>query len=124
MKFYVCRHCGNVVTRLTSSGVPTLCCGEEMQVLEAGVVDAAVEKHVPAVSVDGNTVRVNVGAVTHPMTEEHFIQWVALETQQDAQVHWLRPGEAPEAVFALAEGQTAKAVYAYCNLHSLWKAEL
>ena len=95
-----------------------------MTELKAGVTDAAVEKHVPAVSVENGVVRVNVGSVTHPMTEEHFIQWVAVETERDALVHWLNPGETPEAVFALAEGQQAKAVYAYCNLHGLWKAEL
>ena len=124
MKFYICKHCGNVVTKLTSSGVPIQCCGEPMQLLEAGVTDAAVEKHVPAVSVEGRTVKVNVGSVPHPMTAEHFIEWVALETEQGAQIHCLHPQEAPAAVFALAEGQTAKAVYAYCNLHGLWKADL
>lgn len=124
MKFYICRHCGNVVTKLTSAGVPLKCCGEELQLLEAGVTDAAVEKHVPAVTVEGNLVKVFVGSVTHPMTAEHSILWVALETERDALIHWLNPGEAPEAVFALAEGQTAKAVYAYCNLHGLWKQDL
>ena len=102
MKFYICKHCGNVITKLTSAQVPVKCCGEDMQLLEAGVTDAAVEKHVPAVTVEGNLVKVSVGSVTHPMTAD----------------------EAPEAVFALAEGQTAKAVYAYCNLHGLWKKDL
>ena len=91
-------------------------------VLEAGVTDAAQEKHVPAVTVEGSLVKVDVGSVTHPMTAEHFIQWVVVETERDALIHWFHPEEAPEVVFALAEGQTAKAVYAYCNLHSLWKA--
>ncbi|SFP92898.1 superoxide reductase [Oscillibacter sp. PC13] len=124
MKFYICRHCGNVVTKLTSSGVPVKCCGEDMQLLEAGVTDAAVEKHVPVVTVEGSLVKVNVGSVTHPMTAEHLIQWVALEMEQGAQIHWLHPEETPEAVFALPEGGKAKSVYAYCNLHGLWKAEL
>ena len=124
MKFYVCKHCGNIVTKLSSSGVPLKCCGQNMELLEAGVVDAAVEKHVPAVSVENGLVKVAVGAVTHPMTDEHYISWVALETERGAYVQWLNPGEAPEVVFALAEGQSAKAVYAYCNLHGLWKAEL
>lgn len=124
MKFYICKHCGNIVTKLTSVGVPLKCCGEELQLLEAGVTDAAVEKHVPAVTVEGNVVKVSVGSVTHPMTAEHSILWVALETEKGASIQWLNPGEAPEAVFALAEGQTAKAVYAYCNLHGLWKRDL
>ena len=124
MKFYICEHCGNIVTKLTSSGVPIKCCGENMTLLEAGVTDAAVEKHVPAVTVEGNLVKVVVGSVVHPMAEEHHIAWIALETERDAYIHWLQPGEAPEAVFALAEGQKAVAVYEYCNLHGLWKAEL
>ena len=124
MKFYVCEHCGNIVTKLTSAGVPIQCCGEPMKLLEAGVTDAAVEKHVPAVTVDGNLVKVVVGSVVHPMAEEHHIAWIALETERDAYIHWLKPGEAPEAVFALAEGQKAVAVYEYCNLHGLWKADV
>lgn len=124
MKFYVCEHCGNIVTKLTSAGVPIKCCGEDMKLLKAGVTDAAVEKHVPAVTVDGNLVKVVVGSVVHPMAEEHHIAWIALETERDAYIHWLKPGEAPEAVFALAEGQKAVAVYEYCNLHGLWKADV
>lgn len=124
MKFYICRHCGNIVTKLTSSKVPLHCCGQPMELLEAGVTDAAVEKHVPVVSVEGNLVKVAVGSVPHPMVEEHFIQWVAVETERDALIHWFHPGEAPEAVFALAPGQQVKAVYEYCNLHGLWKKEL
>ena len=112
MKFYICKHCGNIVTKLTSAGVPIKCCGENMVLLEAGVTDAAVEKHVPAVT------------VAHPMTAEHYIPWVALETETSASVEWLQPEQAPEVVFALAEGQKPKAVYAWCNLHGLWKAEL
>ena len=124
MKFYICEHCGNIVTKLTSAGVPIQCCGENMVELQAGVKEAAVEKHVPAVSVEGNLVKVSVGSVAHPMTEEHYIPWVALETERSASIHWLNPSDAPEVVFALAEGQTAKAVYAWCNLHGLWKTEL
>ncbi|WP_417044431.1 desulfoferrodoxin family protein [Dysosmobacter sp.] len=124
MKFYICRHCGNIITKLTSSKVPLHCCGQPMELLEAGVTDAATEKHVPVVTVEGNLVKVAVGAVPHPMVEEHFIQWVAVETERDALVHWFHPGEAPEAVFALAEGQQVKAVYEYCNLHGLWKKDL
>lgn len=124
LKVYICKHCGNVITKLTSSQVPVQCCGEDMQLLEAGVTDAAVEKHVPVVTVSGSTVTVEVGTVAHPMTAEHFIQWVVVETERDALIHWFHPGEEPRAVFALAEGQQAKAVYAYCNLHGLWKAEV
>lgn len=124
MKFYICKHCGNIVTKLTDAGVPLVCCGEPMSLLEAGVTDAAVEKHVPVVTVEDRQVKVSVGAVTHPMTEEHSIPWVVLEMESGFAVEHLRPNQAPEAVFALADGQTAKAVYAWCNLHGLWKTEL
>jgi len=124
MKFYICEHCGNIITKLTSTGVPIKCCGANMVELEAGVKEASLEKHVPSVTVEGNLVKVAVGSVAHPMTEEHYIPWVALETEKGASIQWLNPSDAPEVVFALAEGQTAKAVYAWCNLHGLWKTEL
>lgn len=124
MKFYVCKHCKNLVTLLHESGVPMMCCGEKMTELVPGTSDGAFEKHVPAVSVDGNTVTVKVGEVEHPMLENHYIQWVVLETKNGAQIHYLKPGEKPEAVFVLAEGDEALAAYEYCNLHGLWKKEL
>lgn len=124
MKFYVCKHCKNLVTLLHESGVPMMCCGEKMTELVPGTSDGAFEKHVPAVSVDGNTVTVKVGEVEHPMLENHYIQWVVLETKNGAQIHYLKPGEKPEAFFALAEGDEAIAAYEYCNLHGLWKKEL
>ena len=124
MKFYVCKHCKNLVTLLHESGVPMMCCGEKMTELVPGTSDGAFEKHVPAVSVDGNTVTVKVGEVEHPMLENHYIKWVVLETKNGAQIHYLKPGEKPEAVFALAEGDEAIAAYEYCNLHGLWKKEL
>ena len=124
MKFYICEHCGNIITKLSSSGVPIKCCGQNMVELQAGVKEASLEKHIPAVTVEGNLVKVAVGSVAHPMTDEHYIPWVALETEKGASIQWLNPDEAPEVVFALAEGQTAKAVYAWCNLHGLWKTEL
>lgn len=124
MKFYVCKHCKNLVTLLHESGVPMMCCGEKMTELVPGTSDGAFEKHVPAVSVDGNTVTVKVGEVEHPMLENHYIQWVVLETKNGAQIHYLKPGEKPEAIFALAEGDEAIAAYEYCNLHGLWKKEL
>ncbi len=122
MKFYVCEHCGNLVTFLHSAGVPVMCCGQKMTELVPGTVDAAVEKHIPVVDVQGNVVSVKVGAVEHPMIPEHFIQWIALETSQGSQIKYLKPGEKPEAAFALAEGEAVVGVYAYCNLHGLWKA--
>ena len=124
MKFYICKHCKNLVTLLHESGVPMVCCGEKMTELVPGKSDGAFEKHVPAVSVDGNAVTVKVGEVEHPMLENHYIQWIVLETKRGAQIHYLKPGEKPEAAFMLAEGDEAIAAYEYCNLHGLWKKEL
>lgn len=122
MKFYVCEHCGNIITKLTDSGVPVMCCGQKMTEMVPGTTDAAVEKHVPVVTVDGQTVKATVGSVEHPMAEEHFIEWIVLETKQGVQYKQLKPGEKPEATFVLAEGDEVVAVYEHCNLHGLWKA--
>ena len=123
MKFYVCAHCGNIITFVKSSGVPVMCCGEKMQEIIPGTVDAAVEKHLPVVSVEGSQVTVQVGSVEHPMLPEHFIEWIVLETSTGSQMKALTPGEKPQAVFALADGEKAVAAYAYCNLHGLWKSK-
>lgn len=122
MKFYRCEHCGNIVTFLNNVGVPVMCCGQKMTELVPGTVDASVEKHVPVVSRENGAVKVNVGAAEHPMLAEHYIQWIALETKQGCQVKYLSAGQKPEAAFALAQGDEVVAVYAYCNLHGLWKA--
>lgn len=121
-RFYKCSHCGNIIEKIEDKGVPVVCCGEKMEELIPGTVDAAVEKHVPQYSVEGNLVKVAVGSVEHPMIPEHFIQWVSLQTKQGTQLKKLSPGEKPEVVFALAEGDSMEAVYAYCNLHGLWEA--
>ena len=122
MKFYRCDHCGNIVTFVHNSGVPVMCCGQKMTELVPGTVDAAQEKHVPVVQVQGASVHVQVGAVAHPSRPEHFIQFIALETNQGSQIKYLQPGQAPQADFALAPEEQVVAVYEYCNLHGLWKA--
>ncbi|MDF2904771.1 MAG: hypothetical protein K0R34_92 [Herbinix sp.] len=122
-KFYRCKHCGNIVGMIHNSGVPVVCCGEEMEELVANTVDASKEKHVPAVSIVGNTVKVDVGTIPHPMEEKHFIQWIYLQTKNGGQRKGLKPGSEPTAVFALDNDEVV-AVYEYCNLHGLWKTEL
>lgn len=123
MKYYICRHCGNIITFANQSGVPIFCCGEAMEELIPGTTDAAVEKHVPVITQEGNTVTVCVGSAPHPMLEEHFIEWISLETREGYQHKELNPGEEPKAVFALSEEDSVVAAYAYCNLHGLWKSE-
>ena len=121
--FYICNKCGNIVEKIHNSGAPLVCCGEKMHNLEAGVVEASREKHIPVVSVSGNVVSVDVGSVSHPMAEEHSILWIALETDKGVVRKHLKVGEAPKAVFALTDEKPIK-VYAYCNLHGLWMAEI
>ncbi len=122
-KFYICRHCGNLIGMINDSGVPVVCCGEKMQALVPNTEDAAQEKHVPSVTVDGDVVKVNIGSAPHPMLDAHYIEWVYVQTENGGQRKALKPGDAPEAVFALKDDK-AVAVYAYCNLHGLWKTEL
>ncbi len=122
MKFYRCKHCGNIIAYVTDKGVPVVCCGEKMEEIIPGTTDAAVEKHVPVISLNGNTVTVSVGSVAHPMEEVHYIEWIALETENGNQRVTLKPGEAPAAKFALLEGDKPIAAYAYCNKHGLWKS--
>ncbi len=122
MKFFKCAKCGKIVAIVKESACPTVCCGEDMKEIVANTVDAAQEKHVPVYTVNGNVVDVNVGSVAHPMTEEHLIEWVMLETEQGNQRKPLKAGQEPKVSFAISAGDKVKAVYAYCNLHGLWKA--
>ena len=124
VKVLRCNHCQNIVTYLEDKGVPLVCCGEKMEVLEPNTTDAAGEKHVPVITVDGNKVTVEVGSVAHPMLEEHHIMFIILETANGFQKYDLKAGDEPKAVFSLAEGDKAVAAYEYCNLHGLWKAEV
>lgn len=122
-KFYVCQHCGNLVGMINESGVPMMCCGQKMTQLVPGTVDASKEKHIPVVTVENGLVKVTVGSVEHPMIEEHLINWVYLQTCRGGQRKCLKAGDAPTVTFALQDEEPI-AVYAYCNLHGLWKTEL
>lgn len=124
VKFFKCMHCGNVVVKVFDQGVPVVCCGENMVELHANDTDGAREKHVPQVAVDGTAVTVKVGEVAHPMTEPHFITMIVLVTEKGYQIAPLTPSDAPEATFAVAEGDKPVRAYEYCNLHGLWVAEI
>lgn len=122
-RFFICNHCKNLVGMIHSSGVPIICCGEPMTELVPNTTEAATEKHLPVVSVNGNQVSVAVGSVSHPMLPEHHIEWIYLETENGGQRKTLDPTGDPTAVFSL-NGDKPVAVYAYCNLHGLWMTKL
>ncbi len=121
MKFYRCAHCGQIIAIVKDKGVPIMCCGEKMQEIIPGTTDAAVEKHIPVYKIEGNKVFVCVGEVEHPMLPEHYIEWVSLQTKFGNQRKVLNPGDEPKVCFSICDGDEVEAVYAYCNLHSLWK---
>ena len=122
MKFYICKHCGQIVAIVKGTGVPLVCCGEKMEEIVPGTTDASLEKHVPVYEVKDNKVHVKVGSVAHPMLDNHYIEWVSIQTKYGNQRKQLHPGDTPEVCFSICEGDEVLAVYAYCNLHSLWKA--
>ena len=122
MKFYRCEHCGQIVAIVKGTGVPIICCGQAMTELTPGTVDASLEKHVPVVETNQNMVTVRIGSVEHPMMDEHYIEWIALQTKLGNQRKSLKPGDKPEACFALCEGDEVVDAYEYCNLHGLWKS--
>jgi superoxide reductase len=123
-EFYICKKCQNIVELLQHTGPTPVCCGDEMDLLVAGSTDAALEKHVPVAVVSGGLLEAKVGSVTHPMEDDHWIQWIYVQLEDGSIRKVLNPGDAPEAVFALGEADKAVAVYEYCNKHGLWKTDL
>ena len=119
VKFYRCPICGNVIELIDGDSKRITCCGKNMELLVANTVDAAVEKHVPVYKKEDDKIIVSVGEVIHPMIEEHYIMWIALVSNNKVTRVDLLPNEAPEAVFNYVENAE---IYAYCNLHGLWKA--
>lgn len=122
-KFQICRRCGSLIELICDGGAPLSCCGQQMEPLRPNTTEAAGEKHLPVASVQDGLVRVSVGSVGHPMTPEHLIQWVYLQTRRGAQRKQLQPTDPPEVSFRL-EDDEAQAVYSYCNLHGLWETRL
>ena len=121
-KFYKCRHCGNVIVKLIDSKVPVVCCGEKMEELTPNTVDASSEKHVPKITIlDDKNIKVEVGSVAHPMTSEHYIAFIYVETDKGG-IH-VNLEDKPEAIIAIGEAKVV-AVYEYCNLHGLWMKEM
>lgn len=118
VKFYKCPICGNVIGLIDGNAEHLRCCGQEMELLVANTQDASQEKHVPVYEhVDGEIV-VKVGAVDHPMTKEHYIMWIAQVSDNRTTRVRLYPEQGTETRFPYIKGST---IYAYCNLHGLWK---
>jgi len=121
-QFFICEHCGNIIALVKDKGVPIMCCGQKMTKLIPNTTEASGEKHIPVYEVKGNLVHVTVGSAEHPMLAEHSIEWIFLKTKFGNQRKILNPSEPPKACFALCDGDEVEAVYAYCNLHGLWKS--
>lgn len=122
MKIYRCKVCGNIITKLHDSGVLVVCCGETMGELVANTTDASIEKHVPVTVIENNVYMVKVGSEPHPMTFDHYIEWIILETYDGFMVTYLKPNSEAQAVFKTE--QIVKSAYAYCNIHGLWKSDV
>ncbi|MCL2602658.1 MAG: desulfoferrodoxin [Treponema sp.] len=123
VKFYVCKKCGNVTALFLDKGGKLNCCGENMHELAPNTVEASQEKHIPVVEKNGNRIKVKVGSIAHPMTAEHLIDFLYVATEHGGQHALLGSNDPPEAEFSL-EGTKAKEVYAYCNLHGMWKIDV
>ncbi len=119
LEIYKCELCGNIVEVLTGAGGTLVCCGQDMTLLEEKTADSATEKHVPVIEKTDDGIKVTVGSVPHPMAEEHYIEWIELLAEERVCRKFLKPGDAPEAVFEVsAENPEARE---YCNVHGLWK---
>ena len=121
LQFLKCPRCGQIVLTVKNKPCEVHCCGVPMEEIVPNSTEASAEKHVPVWEVKDGLVTVRVGAAAHPMLDEHFIEWIALQTKSGNQRKALKPGDAPEAVFALVPGDEVLSASAYCNLHSLWK---
>lgn len=121
LEVYKCNVCGNIVEVLHGGKGSLVCCGQNMELIEPGTVDAAREKHVPVVEKTDSGYKVKIGSVAHPMEEKHYIEWIELIADGKAYREFLKPGQAPEAEFCIqADKVTAKE---YCNIHGMWKSE-
>jgi superoxide reductase len=117
---YKCEVCGNIIEVLHEGKGELVCCGQPMKLYKENTIDAAKEKHVPVIEKTAKGFKVNVGSVTHPMEEKHYIEWIELIADGVAYRKFLNPGDAPEAEFCLDAARVA--AREYCNLHGLWKA--
>ncbi|MDD3341866.1 MAG: desulfoferrodoxin family protein [Bacilli bacterium] len=120
MNFYKCLSCGDIALKIGEKDGLLSCCDERMKKIVPGEIEASVEKHIPVIKQEENQITVEVGETEHPMIEVHYIMWIVLQTESGFSLKYLKPEEAPKAVFHTDEKVVA--AYAYCNLHGLWKA--
>lgn len=123
-KFFVCKECGELVGVIDNEGSKLFCGKDPMVELKPNTIDASKEKHVPQVTIFGNTVTVKIGSVLHPMLKEHHIDWVYLQADNGGQRKNIKNNSEATVVFELAKGEKAVKVFAYCNLHGLWSADV
>lgn len=123
--FFTCKEKKGILGLITGEKTEILKCIEEhFEELDSTKSEGAGEKHLPCVKTEGSLITVSVGSVLHPMTEDHSIGWIYLETAQGGQIKFLCPDKEPIAEFCLSNGDKAIAAYAYCNLHGFWKTEI
>ena len=122
-KFLLCKICGNLIGIIKDESVPLVCCGQEMTLLVPNTEEASTEKHLPAIAASGSSISVQVGSTFHPMEEGHHITFVYVETENGGQRKCLDIGAEPKVTFCFDDDKPV-AVYAYCNLHGLWKTEV
>ena len=122
MKIYVCKKCGNVILKLEDKSEALVCCGDRMELVSANTVDAATEKHLPVYEIKEGMINIKVGATEHPMTEEHYISFIVLASDDSYMIKMLKAGDKPEVSFPYSSEYNK--IYAYCNLHSLWLTEI
>jgi superoxide reductase len=119
-QIFKCEVCGTIVELLHPGKGQLVCCGQPMKLFLENTVDASKEKHVPVIEKTATGFKVRIGAVAHPMEENHYIEWVEVIADGKAYRQFLKPGEVPEAQFEIQAAQiTARE---YCSLHGLWKA--
>lgn len=122
-RFYFCDSCGNLMIAAIASGIIPYCCGKEMTLLTANTTDGNMDKHVPVVTFCANhCMRISIGAQHHPMTREHNIRFIYLETDIGGIIHYLQEDDSPEVLIRY-DGKPTR-IFAYCNIHGLWGTDL
>ena len=121
-EIYKCNFCGNIVEILHPGVGELVCCGQPMEKMsEKNQQEELTEKHLPIVESDGQKVTVKIGSIPHPMEEKHFIEWIEIETSDGCFRKFLKPGDKPDAEFAIPTTRDDFQARAYCNVHGLWK---